>query len=72
MVRLHTMHEILGLPAPARRHAEAPYVGLAQDGFTAGRTAGGVMAASAYVACQELGIPRTLRGAATAGSAAKV
>ena len=67
IVRLHAIHGRLGLPGPARQHAEALYMELVRGGFTVGRPVDAVMAASAYVACRELGIPRTLRDAAAAG-----
>lgn len=66
MVRMRAMHETLGLPDAVRRHAEKLYTELMLGGFMSGRSIGDVTAASAYVACRDLGVPRTLRNIAAA------
>lgn len=64
--RMHSVCEKAGLPHAAHTRAIEIYTMAATAGLTTGRTLMSVMAASAYLACRELGVPRTIRNIAAA------
>ena len=58
------------MPKAAGCHSEGTYREAVGGGIAHRRDAGAMMAASAYVACLEMCMPRTLRDAANAANAA--
>lgn len=60
MSRLHAVCEKIGLPDAVHTRAIEVYTMAATAGLTGGRTIKSVMGASAYVACREAGVPRTM------------
>ncbi|MDQ4074340.1 MAG: transcription initiation factor IIB [Thermoproteota archaeon] len=59
--QLEKMKDDMGLPVPVVEKSAYIYRKMLEKGLVKGKAAKGSMAAASYVACREIGIPRTLR-----------
>ena len=60
-IQLYTMKDVLGLPDSAIEKIAYLYRKIQERRLIKGRTIKGALAVAAYIACRELGIPRTLK-----------
>ena len=60
-IQLYTMKDVLGLPEPAIEKIAYLYRKIQERKLIKGRTIKGALAVASYIACRELGIPRTLK-----------
>ena len=60
-IQLYTMKDVLGLPDSAIEKIAYLYRKIQERKLIKGRTIKGALAVAAYIACRELGIPRTLK-----------
>lgn len=60
-VHLYTMKDALGLPESAIEKVAYLYRKIQEKKLIKGRTIKGALAVASYIACREMGIPRTLR-----------
>ncbi|HYO06813.1 MAG TPA: TFIIB-type zinc ribbon-containing protein [Phototrophicaceae bacterium] len=60
-MQLYTMKDVLGLPDSAIEKIAYLYRKIQEKGLVKGRTIKGGIAVASYIACREMGIPRTLK-----------
>ena len=60
-IQLYTMKDVLGLPESAIEKIAYIYRKIQERKLIKGRTIRGALAVASYIACRELGIPRTLK-----------
>jgi transcription initiation factor TFIIB len=60
-IQLYTMKDVLGLPESAIEKIAYIYRKIQERKLIKGRTIKGALAVASYIACRELGIPRTLK-----------
>jgi transcription initiation factor TFIIB len=60
-IQLYTMKDVLGLPDSAIEKIAYLYRKIQERRLIKGRTIKGALAVASYIACRELGIPRTLK-----------
>ncbi|CAN5787980.1 transcription initiation factor IIB [soil metagenome] len=60
-IQLYTMKDVLGLPDSAIEKIAYLYRKIQERKLIKGRTIRGALAVASYIACRELGIPRTLK-----------
>ncbi|MDQ3084141.1 MAG: transcription initiation factor IIB [Thermoproteota archaeon] len=60
-IQLYTMKDVLGLPESAVEKVAYLYRKIQERKLIKGRTIKGALAVASYIACRELGIPRTLK-----------
>ncbi len=60
-IQLYTMKDVLGLPESAIEKIAYLYRKIQERKLIKGRTIKGALAVASYIACRELGIPRTLK-----------
>ena len=60
-IQLYTMKDLLGLPESAIEKIAYLYRKIQERKLIKGRTIKGALAVASYIACRELGVPRTLK-----------
>src|ERR1044072_6110429 len=60
-IQLYTMKDVLGLPESAIEKIAYLYRKIQERNLVKGRTIKGALAVASYIACREMGIPRSLK-----------